>query len=141
MALPGLVNFAQPLEPLEDTLPDMPSKGGRGAGPRKGSPAMIFRSPAPAAVQSAVSQEREGEDILAAQAIPAEQAGTMNRAFSYSAPTGTGGDVELAPGVLFEQRAQTAGQGEQEVNYNRLAEEILIRIERRLRAERRKFGL
>lgn len=140
-ALPGLAHFAQLLEPLESTLPDTPSGAVRKNGSGEGGPAMIFRSPAPAAAQRAPAQEREGEAVLAAQAVPPERARAMNRAFSYSAPEATKSGMEAAPDVLFEQRVQTSGQGEREVNYNRLTEEILVRLERRLRAERRKFGL
>ena len=140
-ALPGLAHFAQLLEPLESTLPDTPSGAVRKNGSGEGGPAMIFRSPAPAAAQRAPAQEREGEAVLAAQAVPPERARAMNRAFSYSAPEAAKSGMEAAPDVLFEQRVQTSGQGEREVNYNRLTEEILVRLERRLRAERRKFGL
>lgn len=102
---------------------------------------MIFRSPAPAAAQGSAPREQEGEAVLAAQAAPPEQVRAMNRAFSYSAPVNTENSVEAAPDALLEQQLRTDGQGEQTVNYNRLAEEIMVRIERRLRAERRKFGL
>ena len=40
-----------------------------------------------------------------------------------------------------EQEAQIAERVLDEINYNRLTEELLVRVERRLRAERRKFGL
>lgn len=141
-ALPGLAHFARPLEPVEDTLPDTTSGGAGEPAPGTGGPAMIFRSPAPAAAQTALVQEQEGEAVLSAQAIAPEQARAMNRAFSYAAPAGAGTGAEAEPGALVEQRVQqTAGPGVQEVNYNRLTEEILVRIERRLRAERRKFGL
>ena len=102
---------------------------------------MIFRSPAPAAAQDSVPREQEGEAVLAAQAAPPEQVRAMNRAFSYASPVNPENSVEAAPDTLFEQRVRTDGQGEQAVNYNQLTEEIMVRIERRLRAERRKFGL
>lgn len=139
--LPVLTHFAQVLEPLEDTLPDTPSNGEGKNALQRGGPAMIFRSPAPAAVQDSAPREQEGEAVLAAQTVPPEQARAMNRAFSYSAPAGTGRGAGAEPEALFEQRVQTAGPDAQEVNYNRLTEEIMVRIERRLRAERRKFGL
>lgn len=140
-ALPGPAHFAWPLEPLESTLPNTPSGAIRRNGPGEGGPAMIFRSPVPAAAQPAPPQEQEGEAVLAAQAASSERARAMNRAFSYSVPEVTKSGMGAAPDARFEQRIQTAGQGEREVNYNRLTEEILIRLERRLRAERRKFGL
>ncbi len=140
-ALPLLTHFALPLEPLEDTLSGPPSDKEGKTTPQRGGPAMIFRSPAPAAAQGSAPQEQEGEAVLAAQAIPPEQVRAMNRAFSYASPVNPENSAEAAPDTLFEQRVRTDGQGEQAVNYNRLTEEIMVRIERRLRAERRKFGL
>ena len=140
-ALPLLTHFALPLEPLEDTLSSPLSDREGKTTPQRGGPAMIFRSPAPAAAQGSAPREQEGEAVLTAQAVPPEQVRAMNRAFSYASPVNIENSAEAAPDTLFEQRVRTDGQGEQAVNYNRLTEEIMVRIERRLRAERRKFGL
>ena len=138
--LPGLAHFASPLEPLEGTLSDVPSvrRGENTAG--EAGPAMIFRTPAPSVGKTLPSQEQEGESVLAAQAAEPDRVRAMNRAFSYTAPAAAA-RAEPASGAQPEQPVTAAGQETSDINYNRLTEELLVRIERRLRAERRKFGL
>ena len=139
-ALPGLTHFAQPMEPLEKTLPGAPSAGTGADSSGEGRPAMIFRTPAPPEARTAPAPEQEGESVLAAQTIAPEQARAVSRAFSYTSPA-SAGSTEPPPEVPAEQRSQTTGLAAEDINYNRLTEELLVRIERRLRAERRKFGL
>ncbi|USF27034.1 hypothetical protein N510_001968 [Firmicutes bacterium ASF500] len=109
----------------------------------EGNPVIVYRSPArpgslagePASAPALPGQV-EGEDVFRAQTVTPGQARALGQAFSYEAPE-----------RRREERGQLPADGvpplraEESINYNRLTEEILVRLERRLRAERRKFGL
>lgn len=106
-------------------------------------PVIVYRSPArpvspaqPQAASPAVPGQLEGEDVFRAQTVSDGQVRAMEQAFSYRAP---GNRREESERSGFE--SAYAPRAEESINYNRLTEEILVRLERRLRAERRKFGL
>lgn len=145
---PRLTHFAQPLEAAEGTAfpvyrpaEDTPPAGAPGQ--TEGLPVILYRTPArPAATPGtppaspAAAGQLEGEEVFRAQTVSGGQVRRMEQAFSYQ-----------APGSRKEECGQSAADSpspsrvEEQINYNRLTEEILVRLERRLRAERRKFGL
>lgn len=98
---------------------------------------IVYRKTAPpAAPQAAAGKEPEGEDVFKAQEVTAERTQALNRVFSYQAPQVRSTQSGLEPAGPASQSG-----AEESINYNRLTEELMVRIERRLRAERRKFGL
>lgn len=147
---PRLTHFTQPLEAAEGTMPEFPacraSEGHPSAGApgrTEGSQAIVYRSHArpvspaqPQTASPAAPGQMEGEDVFRAQTVSDGQVRAMEQAFSYQAP---GNRREESERSGFE--SAYAPRVEEPINYNRLTEEILVRLERRLRAERRKFGL
>lgn len=137
---PGLTHFAQEPEPVRALRPQEENT----AAPQAGLPGMVFRKPASRQdvyPRASAQREADGEDVLRQQAVGAA---ALNAAFSYpqaaadsSAVAASGQPVVLDDG----QETQIIGRLMDEINYNRLTEELLVRVERRLRAERRKFGL
>ena len=83
--------------------------------------------------------EQSGEDVLRQQIV--NPAAPLSAAFSYQAPAMPAAANTEPTELTREQEAQIAERVLDEINYNRLTEELLVRVERRLRAERRKFGL
>ena len=132
----GLTYFTQPLEPVQplntESAVELPASGAE--------PRIVYRSPAPqpAAVQAV--PEQSGEDVLRQQMV-SPAAAPLNAAFSYQAPAMPAAANTEPTELTREQEAQIAERVLEEINYNRLTEELLVRVERRLRAERRKFGL
>jgi len=137
-ALPCLAHSAQPLGPAEQTISGMAPAQSGGKSPGEDGPAIVYRSPAPAAARAPKAQE--GEAVLAAQTVGPDRMKSANRAFSYPDPGG-GWGAGAKPAGPAGQEGRMLGQAAGSINYDRLTEEILVRIERRLRAERRKFGL
>ena len=84
-------------------------------------------------------EESSGEEVLKAQTVDAAQVAAMNAAFSYGAEPSRPHSA-AAPVITPEQEERIAGRVLEELNYNRMAAEVLDRVERRLRAERRKIG-
>lgn len=131
----GLTYFTQPLEPVQplntESAVELPASGAE--------PRIVYRSPAPqpAAVQAV--PEQSGEDVLRQQIV--SPAVPHNAAFSYQMPVEPAAANTEPIELTREQEAQIAERVLDEINYNRLTEELLVRVERRLRAERRKFGL
>ena len=128
----GLTYFTQPLEPVQplntESAVELPASGAE--------PRIVYRSPAP---QPAAVPEQSGEDVLRQQIV--NPAAPLNAAFSYQAPAMPAAANTEPTELTREQEAQIAERVLDEINYNRLTEELLVRVERRLRAERRKFGL
>lgn len=147
---PRLTHFTQPLEAAEGIMLERPvyraaeDRPPAGAPERtEGNPAIVYRSPArpaspaqPQAASPVAPGQLEGEDVFRAQTVSDGQVRAMEQAFSYQAP---GNRREESERSGFE--SAYAPRAEESINYNRLTEEILVRLERRLRAERRKFGL
>ena len=128
----------------------------RGAAPaegphRKGTPArrtdagarVIHRRPVqPAEAGTKPSpEEGSGEEILRAQSVPPAKAAALNAAYSYGAEQSSPAARAPAEALSPEAEERIASQVLRELNYNRMAAEVLDRVERRLRTERRKFGL
>ena len=127
----------------------------RGAAPaegphRKGTPArrtdagarVIHRKPVQPAEAGAKPspEEGSGEEILRAQSVPPAKA-ALNAAYSYGAEQSSPAARAPAEALSPEAEERIASQVLRELNYNRMAAEVLDRVERRLRTERRKFGL
>lgn len=127
-----LAYFVQPSEPVQplnaETVIEHPTNGAE--------PRIVYRSPAP---QPAAVPEQSGEDVLRQQIV--SPAVPHNAAFSYQMPAEPAAANTEPTELTREQEAQIAERVLDEINYNRLTEELLVRVERRLRAERRKFGL
>ena len=85
--------------------------------------------------------ESGGEDVLRAQAISPAKAAALNAAYSYGAEQPSPAERVPAEVLSPEAEERIASQVLRELNYNRMAAEVLDRVERRLRTERRKFGL
>ena len=82
-----------------------------------------------------------GEAVLQAQTVrPSGGAAAMNAAYSY--PPGGRGVPARGPEETLtkDEEDRITRRVLEDINYNRMADEVLDRVERRLRAERRKFG-
>ena len=83
--------------------------------------------------------EESGEAVLRAQMeTPAYSALPRAESAVGGAPRFGGGVPE--PAISQEQEERIAARVLEEINYNRMAAEVLDRVERRLRTERRKIG-
>ncbi len=82
--------------------------------------------------------DSSGEEVLKAQTVSPAQAAALSTAYSYGVDPSRGG-AAAAP-ITREQETRIAELVLEDLNYNRMAAEVLDRVERRLRAERRKFG-
>ena len=102
---------------------------------------MIYRAPERRPDAGARPEESSGEEILRAQSVTPARAAALNAAYSYG--TEQSSRAERAPAEVLSPEAEEriASQVLREINYNRMAAEVLDRVERRLRTERRKFGL
>lgn len=83
--------------------------------------------------------ELEGEDVLKAQSVSPSRVAAMNAAYSYDARQGRS-ERAAAETLSREQEEQIVRRVLEDFNYNRMAAEVLDRVERRLRTERRKVG-
>lgn len=108
------------------------------------APQIIYRSPERRSDSPSRSEtgESSGEAILQAQTVSPAKAAAMNAAYSYPpGGQGSGNPAASAMGPLTrEQEERITQRVLEDINYNRMASEVLDRVERRLRAERRKFG-
>ena len=107
------------------------------------APRIIYRMPERPAAAAPTSEggESEGEAVLQAQTISPARAAAMNAIGSY--PPGQTADHIHSPvsePLSREQEDQITRRVLEDINYNRMASEVLDRVERRLRTERRKFG-
>lgn len=108
------------------------------------APQIIYRNPERRSDSPSRSEtgESSGEAILQAQTVSPAKAAAMNAAYSYPpGGQGSGNPAASAMGPLTrEQEERITQRVLEDINYNRMASEVLDRVERRLRAERRKFG-
>ena len=128
--------------PERSSAAEQAGAAGGGRGSRQGqapAPPMIHRkAERPAAAQETAGAD-SGEAVLQAQTVSPAKAAAMNAAFSY--PPGQTGMSAPGPETLTaEQEERITQRVLEDINYNRMADEVLDRVERRLRAERRKFG-
>lgn len=128
-----LRHFSQSPE-TEYVLPEEGRERERGGA---APPTVVYRRPAREQVPSPAPED-SGEEILKQQAVhtsPTAVTQTASSAFPAAQSVGA-----AASELTREQEEQIAERVLGEINYNRLADELLDRVERRLRAERRKFG-
>ena len=128
--------------PERSSAAEQTGAAGGGRGSRQGQapvPPMIHRkAERPAAAQETAGAD-SGEAVLQAQTVSPAKAAAMTAAFSY--PPGQTGRSAPGPETLTaEQEERITQRVLEDINYNRMADEVLDRVERRLRAERRKFG-
>lgn len=83
--------------------------------------------------------ENGGEEILKAQTVTPAQEAAMNAAYSYGVDASSHTGTPASP-LTREQEERIAERILEDINYNRMAAEVLDRVERRLRVERRKIG-
>ena len=115
------------------------SDGQSGSEPRT---RIIYRTPERQAGAAPSAEAADsGEAVLQAQTVSPAKAAAMSAAYSYP-PGQTGGGRSSPPveTLTVEQEERITQRVLEDINYNRMADEVLDRVERRLRAERRKFG-
>ncbi len=117
--------------------PDRPAVSSQDA-PKGMGQGVVYRLPAR---PQSVPQEKEerGEEVLRAQSVDAGYVSAMNAAHSYQAPESRP-RPEVPGAISQETEERIVQQVLQDLNYNRMAAQVLERVERRLRTERRTFG-
>ncbi len=99
---------------------------------------MVYRLP-PRPQSAPQEKEESGEEVLRAQSVDAGYVSAMNAAYSYQAPESR--PRPETPGAISQETEERIIQQVlQDLNYNRMAAQVLDRVERRLRTERRKIG-
>lgn len=99
---------------------------------------VVYRLP-PRPQSASQEKEESGEEVLRAQSVDAGYVSAMNAAYSYQAPESR--PRPEAPGAISQETEERIIQQVlQDLNYNRMAAQVLDRVERRLRTERRKIG-
>lgn len=99
---------------------------------------VVYRLP-PRPQSAPQEKEESGEEVLRAQSVDAGYVSAMNAAYSYQAPESR--PRPEAPGAISQETEERIIQQVlQDLNYNRMAAQVLDRVERRLRTERRKIG-
>ena len=93
-----------------------------------GAPALLNHGPA------------EGEAALRAQSVSPAQVAAWNEAFSYDAGRTARQTRDQETPLSREEEERVIQRVLKDLNYNRMADEVLDRVERRLRTERRKIG-
>ena len=99
---------------------------------------MVYRLP-PRPQSAPQEKEESGEEVLRAQSVDAGYVSAMNAAYSYQAPESRP-RPEASGAISQETEERIIQQVLQDLNYNRMAAQVLDRVERRLRTERRKIG-
>ena len=117
--------------------PDRPAVSSQDA-PKGMGQGVVYRLPAR---PQSVPQEKEesGEEVLRAQSVDAGYVSAMNAAYSHQAPESQP-RPEVPGAISQETEERIVQQVLQDLNYNRMAAQVLERVERRLRTERRKIG-
>lgn len=111
----------------------------------RSAPRIIYRYPESRLDSTSQKEtgESSGEEVLRAQTVSPARAAAMNQAYSYppvSSNSGGRSSKMTAEPLTREQEDRITQRVLEDINYNRMASEVLDRVERRLRAERRKFG-
>ena len=104
---------------------------------------MIYRQPErreSTAPPAQAPQELEGEAALRAQSVSPAQVAAWNEAFSYDAGRTARQTRDQETPLSREEEERVVQRVLKDLNYNRMADEVLDRVERRLRTERRKIG-
>lgn len=117
--------------------PDRPTAPSQDA-PKGTGQSVVYRLP-PRPQSAPREKEESGEEVLRAQSVDAGYVSAMNAAYSYQAPESR--PRPEAPGAISQETEERIIQQVlQDLNYNRMAAQVLDRVERRLRTERRKIG-
>ena len=117
--------------------PDRPTAPSQDA-PKGTGQSVVYRLP-PWPQSAPQEKEESGEEVLRAQSVDAGYVSAMNAAYSYQAPESR--PRPEAPGAISQETEERIIQQVlQDLNYNRMAAQVLDRVERRLRTERRKIG-
>ena len=117
--------------------PDRSAALSQGA-PKGTGQSVVYRLP-PRPQSAPQEKEESGEEVLRAQSVDAGYVSAMNAAYSYQAPESR--PRPEAPGAISQETEERIIQQVlQDLNYNRMAAQVLDRVERRLRTERRKIG-
>ena len=117
--------------------PDRPTAPSQDA-PKGTGQSVVYRLP-PRPQSAPQEKEESGEEVLRAQSVDAGYVSAMNAAYSYQAPESR--PRPEAPGAISQETEERIIQQVlQDLNYNRMAAQVLDRVERRLRTERRKIG-
>ena len=117
--------------------PDRPTAPSQDA-PKGTGQSVVYRLP-PRPQSAPQEKEESGEEVLRAQSVDAGYVSAMNTAYSYQTPESR--PRPEAPGAISQETEERIIQQVlQDLNYNRMAAQVLDRVERRLRTERRKIG-
>lgn len=136
----AMVHTAFSPEFSEGTLvsqPDRPTASTQDTSKGTGQ-SVVYRLP-PRPQSAPQEKEESGEEVLRAQSVDAGYVSAMNAAYSYQVPESR--PRPEAPGAISQETEERIIQQVlQDLNYNRMAAQVLDRVERRLRTERRKIG-
>lgn len=136
----AMVHTAFSLEFCEGTPVSQPDRSGAPSqdAPKGTGQSVVYRLP-PRPQSAPQEKEESGEEVLRAQSVDAGYVSAMNAAYSYQAPESR--PRPEAPGAISQETEERIIQQVlQDLNYNRMAAQVLDRVERRLRTERRKIG-
>ena len=84
--------------------------------------------------------ESSGEEVLRAQTVQPARPAAVSGAYAYPDGAAKPANSPMDTPLTREQENRITERVLEDLNYNRMAAEVLERVERRLRAERRKFG-
>ena len=136
----AMVHTAFSPEFCEGTPVSQPDRSGAPSqdAPKGTGQSVVYRLP-PRPQSAPQEKEESGEEVLRAQSVDAGYVSAMNAAYSYQAPESR--PRPEAPGAISQETEERIIQQVlQDLNYNRMAAQVLDRVERRLRTERRKIG-
>ena len=136
----AMVHTAFSPEFSEGTPVSQPDRSGAPSqdAPNGTEQSVVYRLP-PRPQSAPQEKEESGEEVLRAQSVDAGYVSAMNAAYSYQAPESR--PRPEAPGAISQETEERIIQQVlQDLNYNRMAAQVLDRVERRLRTERRKIG-
>lgn len=136
----AMVHTAFSPEFSEGTPVSQPDRSGAPSqdAPKGTEQSVVYRLP-PRPQSAPQEKEESGEEVLRAQSVDAGYVSAMNAAYSYQAPESR--PRPEAPGAISQETEERIIQQVlQDLNYNRMAAQVLDRVERRLRTERRKIG-
>lgn len=136
----AMVHTAFSPEFSEGTPVSQPDRSGAPSqdAPKGTGQSVVYRLP-PRPQSAPQEKEESGEEVLRAQSVDAGYVSAMNAAYSYQAPESRP-RPEVPGAISQETEERIIQQVLQDLNYNRMAAQVLDRVERRLRTERRKIG-
>lgn len=136
----AMVHTAFSPEFSEGTPVSQPDRSGAPSqdAPKGTGQSVVYRLP-PRPQSAPQEKEESGEEVLRAQSVDAGYVSAMNAAYSHQAPESQP-RPEVPGAISQETEERIIQQVLQDLNYNRMAAQVLDRVERRLRTERRKIG-